>query len=349
MISQTPKEGTKVEKGEPVSILIAVGSGKIDVPNIVGLKLDEAEKALREKSLTLGQASPQPADPEGKISSQIPAEGEIVKAGAPVDIFYPDPASEGEARATRRATARVTERAEAREASEKGGGEGAADIIVPAIAKGDTLDAYAKKLGDLGIVPVVSKQFNDAKPDTPFGTNPPGGTKVATGAKVKVLVSVGQPQIVYTNGKDILRLDGATAAKLDPVSTAPGDDVDPTWTADSERVAYSDDGPRDAQGHHEEELRAGADHARGRALLRPRVGADRGRQPDRHARRPRGRQLGPLHGQHPGQRDRHHVQGRAVVQDHPGAALGARTASRSSASASRCRTPPATSASCAGA
>ena len=44
---------------------------------------------------------------------------------------------------------------------------------------------------------------------------------MATGAKVKVLVSVGQPQVVYTNGKDILRLNGATAAKLDPVATSP--------------------------------------------------------------------------------------------------------------------------------
>ncbi len=67
---------------------------------------------------------------------------------------------------------------------------------------------------------------------------------MATGAKVKVLVSVGQPQIVYTNGKDILRLDGATGAKLDPVSTSPGDDVDPTWTADSERVAFTDNDGR---------------------------------------------------------------------------------------------------------
>ena len=213
--------------------------------------------------------------------------------------------------------------ATARAASEKGG-EGAADIIVPAIAKDDTLDAYAKKLGDLGIVPVVSKQFNDAKPDTPFGTNPPGGTKVATGAKVKVLVSVGQPQIVYTNGKDILRLDGATGAKLDPVSTSPGDDVDPTWTADSERVAYTDnDGrvmlkdltkknsspaPITPEGERYFDLAWGPTADVNLIAMRD--------DPD-------GPQLGPLHGQHQGQRDRHHVQGRAVVQGHPGAALGA--------------------------
>ena len=113
---------------------------------------------------------------------------------------------------------------------------------MPAIGKDDSLDAYAKKLGDLGIVPVVSKQFDDSKPGTPFGTEPPGGTKVATGAKVKVLVSVGQPQVLYTNGKDILRLNGATAAKLEPVATGPGKEVDPTWSADGTFAAYIDDG-----------------------------------------------------------------------------------------------------------
>ena len=42
--------------------------------------------------LTLGQASPQPIDPKGRIASQIPAAGEIAKRGTPVNIFYPDPA-----------------------------------------------------------------------------------------------------------------------------------------------------------------------------------------------------------------------------------------------------------------
>ena len=113
---------------------------------------------------------------------------------------------------------------------------------MPAIGKDDTLDAYAKKLGDLGIVPVVVKQFNDAKQGTPFATDPPGGTKVANGAKVKVLVSAGQPEVLYTNGKNILRLNGATGAKLDPVATSPEDEQDPTWAADGEHVAYTADG-----------------------------------------------------------------------------------------------------------
>jgi beta-lactam-binding protein with PASTA domain len=245
IIGQTPAEGSKAEKGQTVTALIAVGTGKVDVPNIVGLTAGDAEKALREKNLTLGQASPQPVDPDGKIVSQIPAAKEVVKAGIPVDIFYPDPAdAENQKKNAEKKDKDKDKEGGAGGAGGAGGGagEGAKDIVVPAIGKGDTLDAYAKKLGDLGIVPVVSKQFNDAKPGTPFGTEPPGGTKVANGAKVRVLVSVGQPQVVYTNGKDILRLNGATGAKLDPVATGPSVEIDPTWGADGEHVAYTDDG-----------------------------------------------------------------------------------------------------------
>ena len=42
-----------------------------------------------------------------------------------------------------------------------------------------------------------------------------------------LLVSVGQPQVVYTNGKNILRLNGANGAKLDPVATSPDDEEHP--------------------------------------------------------------------------------------------------------------------------
>jgi hypothetical protein len=60
---------------------------------------------------------------------------------------------------------------------------------------------------------------------------------------VKLLVSVGQPQVVYTNGKNILRLNGANGAKLDPVATSPdNDEEDPTWAADGEHVAFISDG-----------------------------------------------------------------------------------------------------------
>ncbi|WP_028067015.1 PASTA domain-containing protein [Solirubrobacter soli] len=238
ILQQTPKAGEKVEKGTPVAVLVAVGTGKHSVPDITKKTASDADALLRTKDLTLGQASPQPVDPKGLIVSQIPAAGEIVKAGTPVNIFYADPAD-----AANKKKQKDKGKNGAGGAGGAGGGGGgggdkaAADIIIPAIGK-DDLDTYAKKVADLGIVPKVRKEFNDAPKGTLFATDPPGGTKVAPKSTVTLLVSVGQPQVVYTNGKDILRLNGANGQKLDPVATSPDDETNPTWTADGEHVAY---------------------------------------------------------------------------------------------------------------
>jgi beta-lactam-binding protein with PASTA domain len=238
VIGQTPASGAKVKKDSPVTVLVAVGSGKVNVPDIVGQTAGDAEKSLRAKNLTLGQASPQPVDPRGEISSQIPAAGEVVKAGTPVNIFYPDPAAAGAKKKDKKKGGAGAAGAGAGAAG--AAGAGAKDIIVPAIAAAK-VDAYAKKAADLGIVPQVKKQFNDAPPGTLFATDPPGGTKVANGAKLNLLVSAGQPQVAFTNSKDILRVNGANGTKFDPVAASPQSEADPTWSADGTHVAYTAD------------------------------------------------------------------------------------------------------------
>jgi beta-lactam-binding protein with PASTA domain len=242
IVGQTPAAGQKAKKESPVTVLVAVGSGKVTVPSIVGQTAGDAEKTLRAKNLTLGQASPQPVDPAGKISSQIPAANEIVKAGTPVNIFYPDPsAADAKKKKGDKKGGAGAGAAAAGAGAGAAAGAGAKDIIVPAIAGAKT-DEYAKKVADLGIVPEVVKRFDDSPPPTLFATDPPGGTKVAKGAKVKLLVSVGQPQVVFTNGKDILRVDGRNGKKFDPVAASPADEEQPTWSADGTRVAYTADG-----------------------------------------------------------------------------------------------------------
>ncbi len=239
VLEQTPEAGAKAEKGTPVTILVAVGTGKVTVPDITKKTAGDAEKLLRAKKLTLGQASPQPIDPKKLIESQIPAAGEAVKAGTAVNIFYPDPAAADKKKGDKKGE-------DKKNGDKKNGavvppGKGAKDIVVPAF-QGKKLDAYAKEAADLGIVPVVKKVFNDAPAPTLVGTEPPGGTKVANGAKVQVLVSVGQPQVVFTNGKDILRMNGATGKKFDPIAASPAKETDPTWSADGTHVAYVADG-----------------------------------------------------------------------------------------------------------
>ena len=118
-----------------------------------------------------------------EIGQQIREEGpagHAVKQGTPVNIFYPDPTAED--KKTDAEKEKDKKEGKGATAGGAGGGAAAADITVPPIAK-QTKEAYAKAAADLGIVPVVVKQFNDARPNTLFGTNPEPGTKVKKGTK----------------------------------------------------------------------------------------------------------------------------------------------------------------------
>ena len=214
-------------------------------PNITGKTAADADKAAaRRRSSTLGQASPQPVDPKARSSSPDPGRGRGRQGRHAGQHLLRRPGRRRQQEEERQEGRQGARTAPAGGGGGGGGGGGdaaAADIIIPAIGK-DDVDAYAKKVADLGIVPTVRKEFNDAPKGTLFATEPPGGTKVAPKSKVTLLVSVGQPQVVYTNGKNILRLNGANGAKLDPVATSPDEERTRPGAADGEHVAYVADG-----------------------------------------------------------------------------------------------------------
>lgn len=241
VIDQTPKAGAEVKKGSTVTVLIATGSGKVNVPDVAGKTASDADKALREKQLTLGQASPSDAAPEAKISSQIPAPNEVVAAGTPVQIFFEDPTS-AEQREKQGKDGKGKAGVGGGGAGGGGaGGGGGADITVPAIG-GDDVEKYAKKAADLGIVPKTTRRFDDAPVGRLIAVVPEPGTKVKAGAKVTLVQSAGQPQVVFTNGKDILRVNGANGQKLEPVADGDEEETNPTWNAAGTHVAYIADG-----------------------------------------------------------------------------------------------------------
>ena len=91
VIGQTPEAGEKAKKDSEVAIEVAVGNGKVEVPDVVGKTQADADPIMRKANLTIGPVSPQPPDPKAKISSQIPAAKEVVKEGTPVAIFTADP------------------------------------------------------------------------------------------------------------------------------------------------------------------------------------------------------------------------------------------------------------------
>jgi beta-lactam-binding protein with PASTA domain len=235
VLSQTPKAGATAEEGELVTILVAVGNGKVNVPALVGQTPGEAEKTLREAGLTLGQATPQPVDPAAKIESQIPAEKEIVKEGAPVDVFLavPGGGKDGD-------RAGAAGGGGGASGGGGGGGEGG-PIVVPAV-EGAGQDAYAQKVAGEGLVPKVRTAFDESGKGTLFRVEPEPGTELQAGDGVTLFVSAGFPALAYDNDKDVLLVDAAKGAKLDPIANGSQSERDPAWSADGSAVAYTSEG-----------------------------------------------------------------------------------------------------------
>ena len=71
-------------------------------------------------------------------------------------------------------------------------------------------------------MPEVKRVFNEAKRNTLFATEPPGGTTVKAGTKVTLLVSAGFPQLAFDNDKNVLLVNGANGQKFDPIADGPG-------------------------------------------------------------------------------------------------------------------------------
>jgi beta-lactam-binding protein with PASTA domain len=225
VIGQTPAAGKKAKKDSDVALEIAVGNGKVEVPSVVGKTQAEADPILRKANLTIGQVSPQPPDPKAKISSQIPAAKEIVKEGAPIAIFTADPRGK---------------KKKASKDAKKNGGAAAkvAAAALPALA-GAPVAAAAQTAAKAGLVPEQVNQFSGAKKGTLIGTIPPAGTKLAEGAKIKLLVSAGFPQLAYDDGKNVKLVNGANGKPLKAIAAGPQKETDPAWSFDGTEVAYA--------------------------------------------------------------------------------------------------------------
>ncbi len=93
-------EGTKLKKGSSVGIYISQGEtgGDIEIPDLVGKSLSEAEKILAEKSLEIGKINYQRSFSllPNTVLDQYPSKGNLVEPGTPVDLFVTRAAEPGE-------------------------------------------------------------------------------------------------------------------------------------------------------------------------------------------------------------------------------------------------------------
>ena len=225
VIGQTPAAGEKAKKDSEVALEIAVGNGKVQVPNVVGQTQVEAEKTLREKGLTIGQLQPQPPDPKAKTSSQIPAADEVVTEGKPIDLFMAD----------------IKDKKKKEGGDDKdggGGGGGKAAAVTLAALAGMPVAEAAQAAADAGLVPVKVTEFSGKKKGELIRTEPGPGTKLAAGAKVKLVVSGGFPKLVYDDGKNVKLVNGANGKPFPAVAKGSQEETDPTFSADGEKIAF---------------------------------------------------------------------------------------------------------------
>jgi serine/threonine-protein kinase len=93
---QEPPAGRSVARGSQVKYWVSLGRPIVEVPNIVGMKLADAAKALDRVGLKLGRRTGQfSTDEPGTVLSQDPGSGREARSGDQVDVTV----SQGEEKA----------------------------------------------------------------------------------------------------------------------------------------------------------------------------------------------------------------------------------------------------------
>lgn len=95
IVAQRPLEGSRIEHGHTVEVVLAKALASVKVPGLAGLPLAEAKLRIEMAKLSLGKVGEDThADVKaGSVISQLPAEGGEVKVGSAVDLVVSKGAS----------------------------------------------------------------------------------------------------------------------------------------------------------------------------------------------------------------------------------------------------------------
>jgi serine/threonine-protein kinase len=88
VVAQRPLEGSRIERGQAVDVVVAKAPAPIKAPALVGLALGEAKLRLETVKLVTGKITEEPsADVKaGSVISQSVAEGGEIRVGTTVDL-----------------------------------------------------------------------------------------------------------------------------------------------------------------------------------------------------------------------------------------------------------------------
>ena len=162
VFAQDPEPGTDLKKNSKVTISVSVGVGTAPVPNVTGMTVNDAKRALTQAKF---QVKVDPAESSSSI--------------APNSVIRTTPAADGEAEVG--SVVNIV--------PSKG-------VAIPNVVNLPQPDAFAA-LTQAGLVPQVETEASDTIPaGSVTRTDPPFGTEgIAGGSSIKMFVSTGSSKV----------------------------------------------------------------------------------------------------------------------------------------------------------
>jgi serine/threonine-protein kinase len=178
VFAERPGAGTQLGKGQTVTIFVS--TGRLGVPDVVGLRLPEAQQKLQARGFKAEVKRVASTKPKGVVLDQDPAAGVTALRGTTVTLNV---------------------------------SSGAKPVVVPRVV-GQTQGDAVQALTALGLKPVLQNVPSDKPAGTVVGQKPPAGKEVDKGAEVTVNVSTGAGPATTTTT--------TTATTTSTTTTTPG-------------------------------------------------------------------------------------------------------------------------------
>jgi beta-lactam-binding protein with PASTA domain/Tol biopolymer transport system component len=224
IISQSPPARTPVAEGTTITVVVAVGSGLRTVPNVVGQGIGQASAVIKGAGLTpvLNPLPPNVDPTTAKISLQVPSALTREKAGSAVTIYVNPPPPPTTTTTPKNKTTPTN----------------TGPTVSSNGLTGAAAAAAASQVSAAGGTPVMTKQFSTEKPGTVIGTNPADISSVQKGQTVQLFVSAGYPDIVFSDGRHILVMNGGTGKVSGVIAKSSDVEDEPTWQPSGTLIAY---------------------------------------------------------------------------------------------------------------
>ena len=158
VFDQNPNAGTRIQKGDRVTILVSTGAPKTSVPDVVGMNYGDAVQALNDVNLDASKHEVFSQKPAGQVISQNPPAGEDVVEGTEVVLDV---------------------------------SKGTKQVEVPNVVGMSEADAQATLEAAGFEVSSTSAPSDTAAEGTVSDQSPDGGTQAAKGSTVAITVSSG--------------------------------------------------------------------------------------------------------------------------------------------------------------